>query len=56
VATGERVLVLNAPGRVWVHTDPPRGPLSDGLFDVQTLYSGLSTCTELTSSKEPIRS
>jgi NADPH:quinone reductase-like Zn-dependent oxidoreductase len=51
VATGERVLVLDAPGRARIHTDPPRGPLPDGSFDVQTLYSGLSSGTELSFFK-----
>jgi hypothetical protein len=47
VRPGEQVLVLDAPGRARVRIDSPRGQLEDRLFDVRTLYSGLSAGTEL---------
>ncbi|CAM4271756.1 zinc-binding alcohol dehydrogenase [Kibdelosporangium persicum] len=49
--TTERVLVVERPGHAAFRTEPPRGPLPDGSFDVQTLYSGLSAGTELSFFK-----
>ncbi|GAB1513100.1 hypothetical protein JCM33774_51420 [Actinophytocola sp. KF-1] len=47
----ERVLVVEAPGRVAIRTEQRDGALPDGMFDVRTLYSGLSAGTDLSFVK-----
>ncbi|HEY8371699.1 MAG TPA: zinc-binding alcohol dehydrogenase [Pseudonocardiaceae bacterium] len=46
-----RVLVVERPGKPRVRIEPAPGPLPEGLFDVHTLYSGLSAGTELSYVK-----
>jgi threonine dehydrogenase-like Zn-dependent dehydrogenase len=46
----DRVLVVEAPGRVALH-DEPVPPLTTGTFRAHTLYSGLSAGTELSFVK-----
>jgi NADPH:quinone reductase-like Zn-dependent oxidoreductase len=48
---GERVLVVEAPGRAVVCDEREAEPLADGEFHVRTLYSGLSAGTELSFFK-----
>ncbi len=45
--TSEQVLVVERPGVVSLRTEPSRGPLPEGSFDVQTRFSGLSAGTDL---------
>jgi threonine dehydrogenase-like Zn-dependent dehydrogenase len=46
----DRTLVVEAPGTVRVRQEPP-APVTDGRFRVETLYSGISTGTELSYVK-----
>jgi threonine dehydrogenase-like Zn-dependent dehydrogenase len=46
----ERVVVVDGPGRVEIRSEEPEA-LRDGTFRVQTLYSGVSTGTELSYVK-----
>ena len=46
----DRVVVVSAPGRVEIREEEP-APLRDGTFRVRTLYSGVSTGTELSYVK-----
>ncbi len=43
----DRVLVVEAPGRAAVCTEPAATELAEGTFRAETIYSGLSTGTEL---------
>jgi threonine dehydrogenase-like Zn-dependent dehydrogenase len=49
--SGERVLVVEHPGRAVLLTDPADPPLPEGAFDVRTVFSGLSAGTELSFFK-----
>jgi threonine dehydrogenase-like Zn-dependent dehydrogenase len=44
---GHQVLVVERPGAVRLRRDPPPPDLRQGQFDVETLFSGLSTGTDL---------
>jgi threonine dehydrogenase-like Zn-dependent dehydrogenase len=51
MAGEERILVVDAPGRVELLPVPPEPPLPEGHADVRTLYSGLSAGTDLSFVK-----
>lgn len=43
----ERAVVVERPGLVRLRDEPAHGDLTDGQFDVETLFSGLSSGTDL---------
>jgi hypothetical protein len=47
----DRVLVVEAPGRVGFRNEPLEDGAPEGTFDVKTVYSGLSAGTELSFVK-----
>jgi NADPH:quinone reductase-like Zn-dependent oxidoreductase len=47
VSKRERTVVVERPGLVRLRDEPAHGELTDGQFDVETLFSGLSTGTDL---------
>ena len=40
-------VVVQRPGVVTLREEPPQGPIREGQFDVETVFSGLSTGTDL---------